>query len=171
MLVLVLFPLLAYGLVTWLSDWEGLGSGGQSSADDSGAIDEPTDPGTEGEAPVEGDAEPDPATPVEPTVPVTPTPPAPTADLSRDVAVFNSTNTSGLAGSAAERVEEAGFTSVSPGNWDGEDPEASVVYYPAAADVATAQAVATALGISAVVESAAEAGERIVVVLASDYTS
>ena len=171
-LILVLFPLLAFGLVTWLSDWDGLGSDGQSPTDGSGApVAEPTEPGTEGETPAEGAEEPDPAVTAEPTVTATPTPPAPTADLSRAVEVFNSTNTSGLAASAAERVEEAGFTSVTPGNWRGEDPDASVVYYPAAADVATAQAVAAALGITSVLESATEAGERIVVVLASDYTT
>ena len=71
---------------------------------------------------------------------------------------------------AAERIEEAGFTDVSSGNWSGVDPDASIVYYATAQDVATAQAVAAALGLTAVQESAADAGEGIVVVLAGDYT-
>ena len=170
-LVVVLFPLLAYGVVTWLSDWDGLGSGAPSIDGSSTAADG-TDTAAGDEEPVEGDGEEaDPAAPAEPTTPETTAPPAPTADLSRPVEVFNSTGRSGLAASAAERVEEAGFTSVTPGNWQGEDPDASVVYYPAAADVATAEAVAAALGITAVQESATDAVERIVVVLASDYSA
>ena len=50
------------------------------------------------------------------------------------------------------------------------DPDASIVYYATPEDVATAQAVAAALGLTAVQESAADAGEGIVVVLAGDYT-
>lgn len=170
--VLVVFPLLAYGVVTWLSDWDGLGTGAPGTTDTSSTAGDEADPEDGADEPVEGEDDvADPTATAEPTTPATTPPPAPTADLTREVEVFNSTNTSGLAASAAERVEEAGFTSVTPGNWQGEDPDASVVYYPVAADIATAQAVAAALGIGSVQESAEEAGERIVVVLASDYSA
>jgi hypothetical protein len=164
LLVLVLFPLLAFGAVTWLSNWDGLpGVIAPPVSEDDETMPAATDPAVATE-PTETATTPPPVeTPTEP--------PAPVADLARVVEVFNSTNRSGLAASAAERVKEAGFTSVTAENWTGEDPAASVVYYPAAADVATAQAVAAALGITAVEESAADADEGITVVLAADYSA
>lgn len=159
--VLVLFPLLAYGVVTWLSDWQGLGgtqeepTGTTDGGDEAAAEDPATDPATT-----------DPAT----EVPEQPeAPPPPVADVAAPVAVYNSTSTSGLAGGAAGRLEDAGFTSVTPDDWDGEDPDASVVFYATAADVATAQLVASTLGIAAVQEDAAQAPQGVVVVLADDY--
>ncbi len=167
--VLVVFPLLAYGLVTWLSDWEGLptngaSTGAQEPADGSGEATgeegEPTDPATDPAT----DPGTDPGTeqPVEPV--------APPADLAAPVTVYNSTSRSGLAGGAADRIEEAGFTSVAADDWTGEDPDASVVFYATAADVTTAQLVATTLGIGTVQESAEQAPQGVVVVLAGDYT-
>ncbi len=164
LVVLVVFPLLAFGVVTWYSDWQGRGSnelpatGGEGPAD---AGDEPAD-GGEPETPTDTPTE-----VVEEEVP--PPPPPPVADLAAPVVVYNSTATSGLAGGAADRVEEAGFTTVTADDWDGQDPSASVVYYATAADVATAQLVATTLGIASVQESAAQAPEGVVVVLADDY--
>ncbi|NTW41831.1 MAG: LytR family transcriptional regulator [Cellulomonadaceae bacterium] len=165
LLVLVLFPALAYGAVTILSGTGNLpgATGTTSSAADTGTTDESTatdeattpaePPATESAAPV-----------------VTPTPePAPVADLTRAVEVLNSTQISGLAGGARDRVEAAGFTNVTTGNFTGTDPDASIVYYTAAADITTAQAVAAALGLTAVQESADDAPDGIVVVLASDY--
>lgn len=159
--VLVLFPLLAYGVVTWLSDWQGLGgtqeepTGTTDGGDEAAAEDPATDLATT-----------DPAT----EVPEQPeAPPPPVADVAAPVAVYNSTSTSGLAGGAAGRLEDAGFTSVTPDDWDGEDPVASVVFYATAADVATAQLVASTLGIAAVQEDAAQAPQGVVVVLADDY--
>jgi len=164
-LAVVLFPALAYGAVTLVSDgvtlpWQD-------------ATDEPTsDQVDESEQPLDETAvETD-----EPTAEATeeatetPEPPAAVVDLARQVEVFNSTTTSGLASAGRDALEVAGFTAVTSGNWSGDDPEASVVYYPAAADIATAQAVATALGLSAVQESAEQAPEGIVAVLAGDFT-
>ncbi len=160
--VLVVFPALAYGFVTWLSDWDGL-----SGVDLPTFADSTEDPAeeTDDAAPEETDDE----APVEPEEPETPVEPEPVADLSRPVQVFNATGTTGLAAGGADRVEAAGFTTVTAGNWQGDDVDTSVVYYPAAADVATAQAAAAALGIAAVQESAELAAEGIVVVLAADY--
>ncbi|WP_182113071.1 MULTISPECIES: LytR C-terminal domain-containing protein [unclassified Actinotalea] len=166
LVVLVVFPLLAYGAVTWLSDWQGLGSGGTPAEGTSTEADE----GTTEEEPVEEDAG-EAEVPVEPETeePVETTPPPPPVDLATPVEVFNATSRSGLAGGAAERVEEAGFTAVSAGNWQGDDLEASTVYYATPDQVTTAELVAQTLGITAVQESAEQAPEGVVVVLAADY--
>ncbi|WP_149203805.1 LytR C-terminal domain-containing protein [Actinotalea subterranea] len=169
LVVLVVFPALAYGIVTWLSDWEGLPGADTTTTDTTDtAEDEPaTDDTATEETPADGaTTEETPA--AEPTVEA---PPPPVANLATPVEVFNATSRSGLAGGAADRLEEAGFTSVEAGNWDGADLDTSVVYYPNADHVATAQAAAAALGLTAVQESAEEAPEGIVVVLAADYRS
>ncbi|WP_024285683.1 LytR C-terminal domain-containing protein [Cellulomonas sp. KRMCY2] len=160
--VLVVFPVLAYGLVTWLSDWDGLSgvelpSFSQSEDDTQEPSAGATATETATAAPVET-----PAVTQEPT-------PEPVADLTRPVSVLNATSRAGLAGGASDRLEAAGFTAATADNWDGDDLETSVVYYPAAADVATAQAVAAALGIATVQEDAAQAPDGLVVVLAADY--
>lgn len=166
--VLVVFPALAYAAVTILSDWDGLSSlggddGGTSqepSADEDSADEPPADGADTGETPVE--------TPTE--TETTPAPPPPPAlNQARSVDVYNATNRSGLAGNASDRLEAAGFTDVSALNWDGDDPAASTVYYATADDITTAQLVAQTLGIAQVVESATEAPEGIAVVLAADY--
>lgn len=161
----VLFPVLAYAAVTVISDgvdlpWQGSETATEDTAgtdDATGGAADPTEEATE------------PAEEATPTPTPEPTPDA-VVDLARAVEVFNATTTSGLASSAKDAVEAAGFTNVSSGNWDGDDQAATVVYYPAAADVATAQAVAAALGIAAVEESVDLAPEGIVVVLADDFT-
>lgn len=160
--VLVVFPVLAYGLVTWLSDWDGLSgvdlpSFSQDDEEPAEQTQEPAPQETPTQAPVETPA----ATP-EPT-------PEPVADLSRPVSVLNATSTVGLAGGATDTLEEAGFTTVTADNWLGDDLDTSVVYYATAADVATAQAVAAALGIAAVQEDATRAPDGLVAVLAGDY--
>ena len=161
--VLIVFPALAYAAVTVLSDWDGLGSlGGDDTATEEPVDEAPADeePATE-ETPS--------ATPTE-TETATPEPPPPPAlNQARPVDVYNATNRSGLAGNASDRLQAAGFTDVSALNWDGDDPAASIVYYATADDVTTAQTVAQTLGIAQVVESATEAPEGIVVVLATDY--
>jgi hypothetical protein len=60
---------------------------------------------------------------------------------------------------------------VSSGNWAGEDPAASIVYYATAADITTAQLVASTLGLVTVQESAELAPSGVVAVLAADYTA
>lgn len=164
--VLIVFPALAYGAVTYLSDWNGFGSGSSNDSAQTGGDDgsvppspTPTPGATDGAA--------DPGTPTETTAPDAPA--APPADLTRAVEVFNATNTSGLARNAGDRLKTAGFTSVDVGDWKKDRPAASVVYYPTAADVTTAQQAAATLGIATVTESADLAPDGIVVVLADDY--
>ena len=161
LVVLLVFPALAYAGVTWLSDWPGLGGNDQS---DTGAA--PSDQATDATGnPTETAA---PEATVEPTVEP---PPAPPADVARTVLVSNATTTSGLAGNGRDRLETAGFTSVTTDNWDAPDSAASVVYYQLPADITTAQLVASTLGIATVQESAELAPDGIVVVLAGDYTA
>jgi hypothetical protein len=163
--VLVVFPALAYAAVTILSDWDGLGGSDSASeqpgqgTDEPSETPEPTDPAAT--------PEPEPTETEEPPPP--PPPPPPPLDLARAVDVYNSTGRSGLAGNAAERLEEIGFTDVSALNWNGERPAVSIVYYGVETDVTTAQQVATTLGIAQVVLDPAQATEGIVVVLADDY--
>lgn len=162
LVVLVVFPALAYAAVTVLSDWDGLSTGSGDDGQQQAAPEETT-PASEDTTP---EATPE-ETPEQETTPEPPPPPP--LDTARPVDVYNATSRSGLAGNAAGRLEAAGFTDVSALNWDGTDPAASVVYYGSADDVTTAQTVATTLGIAQVVESAADAPEGIVVVLWTDY--
>lgn len=168
--VLVFFPLLAFGVVTWLSDWDGLQRGDVTAeqGQDGGAGEEPDDGAEPTEPATEAPAE---ETPAEEPAPEPPPeePPLPEPDLAADVAVLNATGTAGLAGGAAERLAEAGFTAVSPGNWQDTDPDASVVYYADPADEGTAAAVAAALGIAAVEVSADVDG--VTAVLWTDYVA
>ena len=155
--VLVVFPALAYGAITFLSDWEGLpgaDNGAQEAPED---VDEPEDEVTESAEP-------------EVTPEPTPEPPPPPA-LDRAIEIFNATTTSGLASNARGRLEAAGFTAVTTGNWSGTDPPISTVYYTTAADLGTAQTIASTLGITTIVESAETAPEAVIVVLVGDYVA
>ena len=157
--VLVVFPALAYGAITFLSDWDGLpgaDNGAQEAPDDTA---EPEDEVTESAEPeVTPEATPEP-------------PPPPPPALDRAVEVFNATTTSGLASNARGRLEGVGFTAVTTGNWSGTDPPISTVYYTTAADLGTAQLIASTLGITTILESAESAPEAVVVVLVGDYVS
>lgn len=176
--MLVVFPLLAFGLVTWLSQWDGLSGldlptftdSTEGTGDDAdGATGEGDDAGgTGGEGDPSAGAE---GTPTdEPTTTTPPPEPEPVADLSRTVVVLNSTRISGLAAGGADKLETVGFTDVSTGNWSGGDVAASIVYYQLADDVATAQQVASTLGLTAVELSPTVATDGVVAVLAEDYT-
>ncbi|MBC7291569.1 MAG: LytR C-terminal domain-containing protein [Actinotalea sp.] len=162
--VVVIFPLLAFGAVTWLSSWQGTQDdepiAGAPLDDEPEATEpaEPTEPEGTDEEPVE-------ETPTEEPTPEEPALPEP--DLTASVIVLNATNTSGLASGGAARLQEAGFTTVTSGNWQGQDPPASVVYYADAADEGTAAEVATALGITAVEQS--DDVDRVTAVLWTDY--
>ena len=157
---IVVLPALAFGLVTFLSSWDGLPRAGAGGTETTPAAEETTE------------QTPDPTEPApEETSPETeePTPTVPPADLARTVRVENATTTSGLAGGARGTLEDAGYTDVSTGNWAGGDEPASVVYYPAEEDLGTASEVALLLGIARVELSAEIAGDRVLVILESDF--
>ncbi len=158
LVVLVVLPALAYAAVTIASGNNPLTASTSSSSPSSSAS-ASTPAGEETSA-----------TPTQtPTETPTPTPTA-EVDLARAVTVQNATNRSGLASGAKDTLEAAGFTDVTSGNFEGTEPAASVVYYPAATDSATAAAVAAALGIAAVEESATTSPDGVLAVLAADYT-
>jgi hypothetical protein len=169
--VLVIFPLLAFGVVTWLSDWQGLQRDDVVAEEgaDGGAPTEPEEPTapTGSAEPTEPSGEGEAEEPTEEPAPEEPTVPAP--DLAADVEVLNATGTAGLAGGAAERLAAAGFTSVTPGNWQAADPDASVVLYADPADEGTAAEVAAALGIGVV--QASPDVQAVTAVLWTDYVA
>ncbi len=165
LVVVVLFPALAFGTVTWVSNggglpWSGAAAGpSTSSAPPSGT--------TTGASPSESATSPSESATETPTPTQTPTP---EPDLAGAVRVENATKTSGLAGGARDTLQAAGFTDVSIGNWSGPSVGTTVVFYPAAADLGTATKVAELLGIDRVVEDATQADAGVVVVLEADYT-
>lgn len=163
LVVVVLFPALAFGAVTWISNGGGLPLGSGTAAESSDAAGTPSQSATS-TTPSETATE---------SASQTPTPtetPTPEPDLATAVQVENATNTSGLAGGARDTLEAGGFTDVSVGNWGGPSVGTTVVFYPAPADLGTANQVAALLGIDRVVEDATQAGDGVVVVLESDFT-
>ena len=162
LVVVVLFPALAFGMVTWVSNggglpWSGAAAGpSTSSTSPSGTTTESSPSESASESPTQ-----------------TPSPtetPTPEPDLATAVQVENATKTSGLAGGARDTLKAAGFTDVSIGNWTGPSVGTTVVFYPAAADLGTAAKVAELLGIDRVVEDATQAADGVVVVLEADFT-
>lgn len=163
-LVLVLAPLLAYGIVTFVTRGGDLPIVGGSGDDDgTPAATATSTPGTD-------DAQTD-DTGEEPTAPdeEEPTQEAPAAepDLATSVTVFNAAGIQGLAATAGQKLTGAGFTDVSPENFTGTKPASSTVYYASEDDRATADLVASTLGLGTVQLDAAQAGDGIVVVLVS----
>jgi len=90
---------------------------------------------------------------------------APEANLSAPVVVYNAAGIQGLAATAAGKVEAAGFTNVTADNFGGTAPATSTVFYATDADKATADLVASSLGLTTVVLDAAQAADGISVVL------
>lgn len=157
LLVIVLFPAIAWGVVTLLTGTGGdTGLAGGSGLPSVAASDTPT-------------VAPTTATSTAPaTTPPATTPAAP--DLHTAVTVLNATKTSGLAAKGEAALKTAGFTSITTGNYTGTAPTTSTVYYATAKLEATARAAATALKISTVTLDPAKAGTTISVVLTKDYT-
>lgn len=154
--ILIIVPLLAWGAVGLLARHSG-GSGATATA--TAVV--PADDSADAVATQTGQAT------AEPTAQSTGS-----ADFTTGVTVHNGTNTTGLATRTGDRLNNAGFTSVtvSQGVYTLEEPANTTVYYASADQAATAQAVVDALGVGEMVESAAEAQSNpIVVVLRNDY--
>lgn len=75
---------------------------------------------------------------------------ASTVNKATQVTVVNATGVQGYAAQQSDVLQAAGYTSVTPANPSGTVPTASVVWYENEADKATAQDVATTLGIASV---------------------
>ncbi|MGV8967122.1 MAG: LytR C-terminal domain-containing protein [Cellulomonas sp.] len=156
LLVIVLFPAIAYGAVSYWSG-ERNGTPAASSSSAGAVVPQETPAETPAETPVETPAE----TPVEtPAVTIAP------ADLTTPVVVFNATTTGGLAAGAALVLTDAGWTDVTTDNFVGTETTSSVLF--ASAELATtAQAAADKLGIATVALD--DTVTDIQVILAKDY--
>ncbi|MFB9956017.1 LytR C-terminal domain-containing protein [Cellulomonas denverensis] len=169
--VIVVVPVLTVGAVLWTSSWDGLGTNddqaGVELTDDPASTegdDAATDPAAEdtGDGTQEGGED---ATAEDP--PVTEEPPA--VDYAQSIDVLNAARRNGLAADVACQLEEAGFTTVTAGNGDATAADVTTVFYASPELATTAQAVADALGIATVQESAADAGSGIAVLLRTDF--
>lgn len=166
--ILVIVPLLAWGAVALLGSRAGDPSDVQVGPAQPSATTVPsatTSPTTEPTAePTAAEATPTP----EPT----PEPPT-TADLTTGVTVHNGTSTNGLAARTADRLTNAGYTSVTvaPGSYTETEPARTTVYYAGPEHAVTAQAAAGLLGITNVVQDPQMAASNpIVIVLRNDFT-
>lgn len=164
LVVVLVVPVLAYGVVEYLSRTDNLPAAGptqgqeqpQEPGPDEGV--DPADPGT-GEGDGLGE---DPAATEEPP------PPAPEPVLTTPVSVLNGARINGLAGRVSEQLRTAGFTSVSPGDAGDVVPATSTIYISSEDLRATAELVSTTIGVTEIVVSPPDAGGGLTVVLVSD---
>jgi hypothetical protein len=89
-------------------------------------------------------------------------------DKTTAVAVYNGTATAGLASRVAGLVQGDGWALGAVGNWGGLPQQTSVVFYNGPEQKANADAVASLLGITTVVESP-EVQQPLVVVVGPGY--
>ncbi|MGJ9493701.1 LytR C-terminal domain-containing protein [Actinotignum sp. GS-2025a] len=94
--------------------------------------------------------------------------PAAEVDHSRSTLILNASGISGYAAAHQRQLTDAGFTTTSIGNYQHAAPAHSQIFYPAAADLPTVEAIGAELGITDFVENASASGDSIVVVLAGD---
>lgn len=156
--VLLVVPVLAYGTVTYLSRTGGTPVGGAPQGQQEPPPEAPADGGT-AEDPTVGEGE---------QPPPEPTTPAAEPVLSTPVSVLNGARVSGLASRVADELEAAGFTSVSPDNANGDLPDESTVFITSEDLRATADLVATTVGVPTIVVSPPDAGGGVTVVLVTD---
>jgi hypothetical protein len=158
--VLVIAPLLAYGIVTFAS--RDTSTGGDATAGTT-ATSTPTSTATAATSDKPSDEAEESEEPEEPADEETT--PAAEVDLTTPVTVYNAAGIQGLAGAGAGELTEAGFSSVVADNFGGTAPETSTVYYATEDQVATAELVASTLGVTTVTLDPAQAGTGIAVVL------
>lgn len=163
LVVLLVVPVLAYGVVSYLSrtgDLPVVGGGSAPAAEEETPA--PEDPAASAPPPEgEGGAEPEASAPA-------PEVPAPSPVLSTPVEVLNGARVPGLAGRVADGLRAAGFTSVTPDNATDELPDESTVYIASEDQRATADLVASTTGVPTIAVDPARAGAGIVVLLVSD---
>jgi hypothetical protein len=172
--VIVLAPLLAWGAISLLGGGEDPAAAPTATAT-AGATEGGTEGATEGAT--EGGtatAEPTGAASEEPTdATATPTPeesePAANVELGTPIAVLNGAGVGGLAGEVVGRLAAEGFTGGVADNYASATPATTTLYYNNAGLQATAEEVASVLGITNLVESAS-ATQAIAIVLRADFT-
>jgi hypothetical protein len=164
LLVIVLFPALAYGAVSYWSSDRGGAPAGSAPAAPAAAAGTPA-PSTTASSGPSGAASPTQTPDQTPD----PTAPATVADRGTRIVVFNATPRGGLAADAAKALTTAGWTSVTPKNYTGPMLGSSTVLYGAADHADTARAAAKALGITTVKLVQNRAVDGLEVVLEADY--
>lgn len=90
-------------------------------------------------------------------------------DKSLAVGVYNATSTSGLGSRVATTARSAGWTVAAVGNWSGSPVNTSVVFYRDPSQKASADALASDLGISTVLQ-AQQLGYPLAAVIGPGYT-
>ena len=166
--VLVLAPLLAFGVVQLWSQEAGPNSdpsptarADDSAADGSGdgSGEDPSDGATDetGEDAEESESAEEETTPED--------------DLDRDLGVWvlNGSATVGLAGEAASQLEADDWTNIDTADYSNELPTESAIFYTTADMAEEAESIGETLGISVLYEDAAAASNGVVIVLRSDF--
>lgn len=174
--VLILGPLLAWGVVSFLNRDSDDGAPPETpiateAPEETDAPDDDSESpdGDEGDEGENGAEEPDGEADGDATEPAEePTDDALDVRYDSAVSVLNGTQLSGLAGTVADQVTGDGFTDVFSGNYQSALPDVSYVYYQTDELADTAQHIADLLGISST-EVLATASNEIVVVLRADF--
>lgn len=158
LVVIIVVPAIAYGLVTYASRDNSPSTPASSSTSKA--------PSGEASTPAKS-TEPSDETSSESAESPEPTSEAPTpeVDLTTGVTVYNAAGIKGLAASTVTTLEGAGFTNVTGTNFSGTKPDVSTVYYASDDQKATADLVAETVGLDTVTQSESDADDGISVVL------
>ncbi len=167
--VLIIVPLLAWGAVRLLGH-HGARPAAESTtaAPASGGGGGSGAPASGGQTPATGQP---PATGT-PTNGAEPTAASTNADLTTGVTIHNGAGVNGLGARTGDRLRNAGYTNVEvqQGTYDNASPTTTTIFYADSDSESTARSVGQALGITNIVESAAEAQSNpIVIILRSDF--
>ena len=154
LVVILVVPAIAYGLVTFAS------RDNSPSTPESSATSKAPASSSPSKSP-SGDAS------KEPTASDEPTSDEPTAEvaLATPVTVFNAAGISGLAAGTVTDLKGAGFTNVTAANFVGTKPDVSTVYYASDDLKPTADLVAETIGIDTVTLSESDADDGVSAVL------
>lgn len=167
--VLIIVPLLAWGAVRLLGHHGARpAAGSTTAAPASGGGGGSGAPASGGQTPATGQP---PATGT-PTNGAEPTAASTNADLTTGVTIHNGAGVNGLGARTGDRLRNVGYTNVEvqQGTYDNASPTTTTIFYADSGTEATARAVGQALGITNIVESAAEAQSNpIVIVLRTDF--
>ncbi len=160
-LVLILGPLLAWGIVSVLSRDGDEGAVVSPSPTETSQASDPTDDGTATSTPPIGETDASAAEPTEDSVPEN-------VIFDAGVSVLNGSSVQGLALTVAETLTNANFTDVYAGNYLSSQPTVSYVYFQREDLRASAQHIADLLGIEPI-DVLPEASNEIVVVIRGDF--
>lgn len=180
LVVIVIFAALAYGVVTWFASQKPSSDSDSTPSSSTTQPAESTDPespeATEGSDEPSADESTAEETSAEPEESETTSEPEPTeeettAELDRavEVRVLNATSRAGLAGSAADSLGGAGWTSATAADYSGAAISTSAVWFKSEENRAEAEQIASDLGISSVSLQPTLTGP-VSVILADDFS-